>query len=731
MPASRLNLLSSSNLKFHIKGMTCAACSGVIERETTTLPGVESAQVNFATETAEFKTNKDFDLEGFHALLRKLGYRAVLPESISKDSKPTIFNRHFYKALVAIIIASVVMFFAMVIPNNLIQAILTTILIFGFGMDYVKAVFKFQSNMNTLIGLGVLSSYLYSLYLIILSPHAHPYFEGGAFIIAFSLLGKYLDELAKTKARSSLGSLYQMQIKFSALIMDGKEISTPVIELKEGDIIRLRPGEKFPLDGIILEGQTHADESMLTGESHALLKSKDSKVFAGSMNLEGSVTVKITSTLHTTAVSEIVNFVEKAQLKKAPIQMYADRIVKFFVPLLLVIAALTLIVWYLISGDFSLSLIHMISVLVIACPCALGLAVPMAIMLSTSEAAKKGLLISGGDVIEKGSHIDTIVFDKTGTLTEGRPELTHIHFFKSSLNHDDVLKLAASALQYSTHPLSQSIANYAVKKNIALIEPDKFKSITGMGVTAEIQGKQLVLGNSELVNHPISESFYTENVGSYVFMSIDNTLIAAFIITDPIKNSSIDLIKQLHHLKINVWMLTGDHPGIAHKIGSQIGITPEFIKAGVKPVGKADFIEELQSRGHLVAMIGDGINDAPALSKANLSMAMSNGSDVAIEASDVSLLDGNILLVGEFFERSKRTMRIIKENLFLSSVYNLLCIPLAAGVFMHWYNISLTPMWASLAMGLSSLSVLLNSFRVKKLPDQTLHFSGSGKSCCE
>ena len=711
--------------------MTCAACAGVIEKETAQLSGVESVQVSFATESALFKTTKDFNLDALHALLRKLGYRAVEPDSVSKESKSTIFNRNFYKSIVALVLASIVMFYAMVIPNNLVQAILTTVLIFGFGLDYVKAVFKFQSNMNTLIGLGVLSSYIYSLYLIILSPHAHPYFEGGAFIIAFSLLGKYLDELAKTKARSSLGSLYQMQIKFSSLIVDGKEVSTPVVELNVGDIIRLRPGEKFPLDGVIVDGETHADESMLTGESLALAKSSGSKVFAGSLNLEGSVTIKITSTLHTTAVSEIVNFVERAQLKKAPIQMYADRIVKFFVPLLLVIAALTLIVWYLVTGDFSISLIHMISVLVIACPCALGLAVPMAIMLSTSEAAKKGLLISGGDVIEKGSHIDTIVFDKTGTLTEGRPELTHIHFFNKTLNHDDVLKLAASALQYSTHPLSQSITNHAVKKNVSLLEPEKFKSITGMGVTADIEGKQLVLGNSELVNHPISESFYTENVGSYVFMSIDNVLAAAFIITDPIKSSSIELIKQLHHLKINVWMLTGDHPGIAHKIGAQIGITPEFIRASVKPVGKADFIEELQSKGHLVAMIGDGINDAPALSKANLSMAMSNGSDVAIEASDVSLLDGNILLVGEFFERSKRTMRIIKENLFLSSIYNLLCIPLAAGVFMYWYNVTLTPMWASLAMGLSSLSVLLNSFRVKKLPDQPLHFSGSGKSCCE
>lgn len=709
-----------NNLKFKIEGMTCVACSGIIEKETKLLKGVESAQVNFATETAEFKTGSEFDLETFHALLKKLGYRAIDPNAKDAKAIDTVFNADFYKAMIALVLASVTMFFAMVVPNNLIQAILTTILVFGYGRAYIKAVFGFHSNMNTLIGLGVLSSYFYSLYLITMSPHAHPYFEGGAFIIAFSLIGHYLDGIAKTKARSNLSSLYKMQIKFASLIVDGKEVNTPVIDLKAGDVIRLRPGEKFPLDGEIVEGETHADEAMLTGESQAIAKSVGSKVFAGSMNLEGSVTIKVNSTIHDTFISEIVSFVEKAQLKKAPIEKYADRIVKVFVPIILIIAALTFVTWYLITGDMSMSLTHMIAVLVIACPCALGLAVPMAIMLSTSEAAKNGLLISGGNIIEKGSHIDTIVFDKTGTLTEGRPELTQIHLFDKTADTAMVLKLAASSLQYSTHPLSQSIANHALKQEISLLDPDKFKSLTGLGVIAEMNGKSLALGNADLLKQEgvlevIPESFYTENVGSYVFLSIDKKLTAAFIITDPIKSEARELIAKLHDLNINVWMLTGDHVGIAHKIGSEIGITPEFIKAGVKPVGKADFITELQSKHFKVAMIGDGINDAPALARADLSIAMSNGSDVALEASEVSLLDGKILLVSDFFARSKRTMRIIKENLILSSLYNLLCIPLAAGVFYPWYKVSLTPMWASLAMGLSSFSVIVNSFRVKKV----------------
>ena len=700
--------------------MTCAACSGIIEKETKQLKGIENVQVNFATETAEFKTTSDFDLENFHALLKKLGYRAIDPNASVAKNKETIFNTDFYKALISLILASVTMFYAMVIPNNTIQAILTTILIFGFGKPYVLSVLRFHSNMNTLIGLGVLSSYFYSIYLIIMNPHAHPYFEGGAFIIAFSLMGHYLDGLAKTKARSNLSSLYKMQIKFASKIVDGKEINTPVIDLVVGDSIRLRPGEKFPLDGEIIIGETHADEAMLTGESQAVAKSVGSKVFAGSMNLEGSVTIKLTSTLHDTFISEIVSFVEKAQLQKAPIEKYADQIVKYFVPVILVIAILTFIVWIAVTGSMSMSLTHMITVLVIACPCALGLAVPMAIMLSTSEGAKSGLLISGGHIIEKGSHIDTIVFDKTGTLTEGRPELTKIYLFDKSADEKNILKLAASSLQYSTHPLSQSIANFALKNEVALIDPDKFKSLTGLGVVAQINGQDLALGNADLlssegVTEVIPESFYKENVGSYVFLSIDKKLIAAFIIADPIKLEAKELIKQLHGLKINVWMLTGDHVGIANKIGSELGITPEFIHAGVKPVGKAEFITSLQAKSFKVAMIGDGINDAPALARADLSIAMSNGSDVALEASEVSLLDGKILLVSEFFARSKRTMRIIKENLLLSSLYNLLCIPLAAGVFYPWYKVSLTPMWASLAMGLSSFSVIVNSFRVKKI----------------
>jgi Cu+-exporting ATPase len=713
--------------------MTCASCSQVIEDSARILQGLDSIQVNFATETAELKINENFNEETFYSLMKKLGYRATDPHAKNSLQHETIFDLNFYKMLFAIILSVLTMSFAMGPAthffshsiNNWIQAIFTSVVVFSFGLPYVKAVLVFcrtlKSNMNTLIGLGSLSAYGYSLYLLLFEPHAHSYFEGTSFIIAFALLGHYFDQKAKTKARSTLSSLYKMQIKFASKLVDGQEINTAVIDLKLDDIIRLRPGEKFPLDGEIVSGETHVDESMITGESQAIIKKISDKVFAGSINIEGSVTYKVKTSLHDTFISQIVSFVEKAQMKKAPIQQYADKIVRYFVPVILFLAAVTFFTWFFITGNMFMSLTHMIGVLVIACPCALGLAVPMVIMLATAKAAQNGLLVSGGDVLEKGAHIQAVVFDKTGTLTSGQPELTAIVLFDSHLNHEEnyFLQIAASCAQYSSHPLSQCLFNSAVKKNLVLLDPDKFQSETGLGVIAEYQGKQVLLGNSNLLSkyncqNSMSEKFYQDNIGSYVFLSIDQVLVAAFVITDPVKPEAITLIKKLHSLNLDVWMLTGDHSLIAQKIGQQLGITPDFIRAQLSPSDKAKFIEELQDKNLKVAMVGDGINDAPALSKADLSIAMGNGTDVAIEASEVSVLEGKILLVADFFHLSNKAMRIIKENLILSSLYNLLCIPLAAGVFYPWYKISLTPMWASLAMGLSSFSVIVNSFRVRR-----------------
>ena len=567
------------------------------------------------------------------------------------------------------------------------------------------------SSMNTLIGLGIIASYAYSLGLMLISEHAHVYFETIPFIIGFTLLGHFFEDKAKTKARTSMSSLYKMQIKFAAKIVDGVEINTPVIDLKVGDIIRLKPGDKIPLDAEILSGHSHTDESMVTGESSAVGKTIGDRVFAGSLNLEGSLLLVVKKEIHQSFISDVVAYVEKAQLKKAPIQKYADKIVQYFVPTIIIISLLTFCLWmFFNSNDRTYqALSHMISVLLIACPCALGLAVPIAVMITTFEASKSGLLIGGGEVIERASSIDIIVFDKTGTLTEGHPKVKK---YSTDMLENDFLRIVGSVTRNSGHPLSRSITHYIEAQGIKLGDPDKFKNIPGLGMESLFEDKKILIGNALLLKQSNIEFIESNEVGSFVYVAIEDKYAGLFIIADPIKKDASDTVAALIKEGKEVWMLTGDNDKVARATAELLGI--KNFKSNVLPVQKASFILGLQDSGKKVAMIGDGINDAPALSSANLSMAMSSGSDVAIEASDVTILEGKIECVSQFFLRSTKTMKVIKENLFLSFFYNLLCIPLAAGLLYPRFQLSLSPMWASLAMGLSSISVILSSLRLKK-----------------
>ncbi|MDO9180832.1 MAG: heavy metal translocating P-type ATPase [Bacteriovorax sp.] len=712
---------------FKIEGMTCASCSQIIEDNVKKLQGVESVQVNFAAEKAELHVLENFNEATFNELLNKLGYRAISPDSlkgrVGSTGESTFFNTQFFQAMSALIIGVLSMALAMgplakILnhqTNNIIQFILSTFILLFFGKVYILAVIHFfasrNSNMNTLIGLGVLSAYLYSVTLMIISTHAHVYFETIPFIIGFTLLGHFLEEKAKTKARSSLANLYKMQIKFAAKIVLGKEVNTPVIELVIDDVIRLRPGDKIPLDGEVIEGISHADESMITGESIAVGKNIGDKVFAGSLNLEGSLLIKIQKEMHQSFIADVVAYVEKAQLRKAPIQKYADKIVHYFVPVIMLVSLFTFIIWMIFNSNersyeaFS----HMIAVLLIACPCALGLAVPMAVMLTTAEASKSGLLIGGGDVIERASSIDVVVFDKTGTLTVGHPKVVS---YESIADENNFFRIVASVAQFSSHPLTLAITQFINTKNISLGDPDKFKNIPGMGVESLFEGQKVLMGNAKFLKSEKIEFNESELVGSLVYVGIDQKYAGVFLIADPVKKEAQQTIESLKNQGKEVWMLTGDNEKIAKQIAMELGV--ENFKANVLPVEKASFVLNLENNGKKVAMIGDGINDAPALSSASLSMAMSSGSDIAIEASDVSILEGKIERVAQFFLRSSTTMKIIKQNLFLSFFYNLLCIPLAAGLMYPTFHISLTPMWASLAMGLSSFSVILSSLRLKK-----------------
>jgi Cu+-exporting ATPase len=705
--------------------MTCASCSHVIEENVRRLPGVEKIQVNFATEKAEVVSNDKFNEDSFKELLVQLGYRAINPDSLKTlpGEKNPEQEKLLFQSILSLIAGAISMAlsmgpFSQILShelNNILQFLISAVILILFGRKYIKAIGTLiktgHSGMNTLIGLGISAAFLYSVALMIISIHAHVYFETIPFILGFTLFGHYLDDKAKTKARASLSSLYKMQIKFALKIVEGKEISTPVIELKAGDILRLKPGDKIPLDSVVISGTSHADESMITGESVPVSKNTGDKVFAGSLNLEGSLTVEVKQEIHQTYIANIVSFVEKAQLKKAPIEKYADQVIRYFVPAIILISIVTFISWWFFNQEnksfeaFS----HMIAVLLIACPCALGLAVPMAVMLSTAQASKKGLLIGGGDVIEKGSSINTVVFDKTGTLTEGSPVVTH---FETAMNDEkEFLRIAGSIVQYSNHPLSGAISKFVANKEIKISDPDKFKNLPGMGMESFFENKRILVGKKELLEQ---NNIAVDKVlsGSLVYFGIDNMFAGVFVIEDPVKKTAASTVATLRDNGIEVWMLTGDNAAVAEKIAAEIGIVN--IKANVLPVEKAEFVTSLKAQGKKVAMIGDGINDAPALTNADLSMAMAGGSDVAIEAADVSILEGKIECVADFFKLSRQTMSIIKQNLFLSFFYNFLCIPLAAGVLWPWLHISLTPMWASLAMGLSSVSVVLSSLRLRR-----------------
>ncbi|MDD4974621.1 MAG: heavy metal translocating P-type ATPase [Bacteriovorax sp.] len=722
--------MNNSKIKtYKIEGMTCASCSQIIEENVRKLSGVDSVQVNFVTEKAELAVGDSFQEEIFSEMLNKLGYRALSSEKVKEVERAfadkSFFNIQFFQSALSLLVGIFSMALAMGPfskyadhqTNNSIQFVLSTLILLLFGKVYVKSVYHFfttrYSNMNTLIGLGVLAAYFYSLILMFFSVHAHVYFETIPFIIGFTLFGHFLEEKAKTKAKSSLSSLYKMQIKFASKVVEGVEVNTPVIDLKVGNTIRLRPGDKIPLDGIVSEGSSHTDESMITGESSAVSKKIGDNVFAGSLNLEGSLLIKVQKEIHQGFISDVVAYVEKAQLRKAPIQKYADKIVQYFVPTIIIISLFTFLIWMIFNPNEKTyqAFSHMIAVLLIACPCALGLAVPMAVMITTAEASKSGLLIGGGEVIERASTIDIIVFDKTGTLTEGHPNV--IDYESSpSIDESEFFRVVGSITRYSSHPLSHSITQFIEARKIKLGDPDKFKNIPGYGVESFFEGKRVLVGNAEFLKREKIEICESEKVGSLVYISIDQSFAGVFVIADPLKKEAKETIASLKRQGIEVWMLTGDNQKIARKIATELGIVN--FKDSVLPVEKADFILALQENGKKVAMIGDGINDAPALSSANLSMAMSSGSDVAIEASDVSILEGKIACVAQFFERSNKTMRVIKQNLFLSFFYNLLCIPLAAGLLYPLFQISLTPMWASLAMGLSSLSVILSSLRLKK-----------------
>lgn len=713
-------------------GMTCAACSNRIEKVLNRDAGVEHANVNLTTENATIAYNPEMtSIDDLIKKIQKIGYDAKPKQAASEKSsqKEQELKHKRTKLIISAILAApllLTMFvhlFGMQIPhifmNPWFQFALATPVQFIIGWQFYVGAYKNlrngSANMDVLVALGTSAAYFYSLYemikwLSLTNYTPHLYFETSAVLITLILFGKYLETRAKTQTTNALSELLNLQAKEARVLRNQEELMIPLNEVVQGDHLIIKPGEKIPVDGKVIKGTTSIDESMLTGESIPIEKVQNDNVIGSTMNKNGSITVEATKVGKDTALASIIKVVEEAQGSKAPIQRLADIISGYFVPIVVGIALLTFIVWITLvqTGQFEPALVAAIAVLVIACPCALGLATPTSIMVGTGKAAENGILFKGGEHIERTHQVNTVVLDKTGTITNGKPVVTDFD------GDDKVLQLLASAEKGSEHPLAESIVNYAKKNHIPFLEVAHFEAIPGHGIKATIDGKSLCVGNRKFmieeniaINSAETQLSRFEQDGKTAMMiAIDSELKGTIAVADTVKASTSEAIQQLHDLDIEVVMLTGDNERTAQAIAKQVGI--DTVIAEVLPEEKASKIVELQDQGKTVAMVGDGVNDAPALVQADIGIAIGSGTEVAIEAADVTILGGDLLLIPKAMKASKSTIRNIRQNLFWAFGYNVAGIPIAAlGLLAPWV--------AGAAMALSSVSVVTNALRLKRM----------------
>lgn len=737
------------NIKTHtykVEGMTCSACSSRVERVTRKMEGVENSVVNLTTEKLSITVDDDLVTYGdIKRVVEKAGYRLIKEEESLKEKKK-ISDRD--QLLIRFIISSIFTVPLLIItmghmlgmplpriiepmhnPMNfaVIQLVLTVpVMVVGYRFYLVglKNLIKLSPNMDSLIAIGTLAAFLYSIfgmYKISLGDHSyamHLYFEAAVTILTLITLGKYLEAVSKGKTSQAIKKLMGLAPKTATIIRDGNEVVIPIDEVVVGDIIIVKPGEKLPVDGVVVEGNTSIDESMLTGESIPVEKTTGSNVIGASINKTGFIKYKATKVGKDTALAQIIKLVEDAQGSKAPIAKMADVISSYFVPTVILLAILASLSW-LIAGEtpvFSLTIF--ISVLVIACPCALGLATPTAIMVGTGKGAENGVLIKGGEALEVTHKIDTIVFDKTGTITEGKPKVTDI--ITNSKNKEELLTLAASAEKGSEHPLGEAIVNAAKEENIKLKEIENFNAIPGHGIKVDIEGETILLGNIKLmkensidIGELLIQSDRLANEGKTpMYIAINNVLEGIIAVADTVKPSSKKAIEILHEMGIKVAMITGDNKNTADAIAKQVGI--DIVLSEVLPEDKANEVKKLQNENRKVAMVGDGINDAPALAQADIGIAIGSGTDVAMESADIVLMRSDLMDVPTAIKLSKATIGNIKQNLFWAFAYNVLGIPVAMGLLHIFGGSLLNPMIAAGAMSLSSVSVLTNALRLRK-----------------
>ena len=732
-----------------IQGMTCTACAKAIEKISKKTNGVIDANVNFASEKLYLKYDENVvSKEEIINAIKKAGYMATEKEDSvdlnkeKKDKEIEIMWRNFlYSAIFAIplLIISMGHMIGMHLPKTidpmlnplnfaLIQFILFLPCIYNGRKFYkigLKTLFKGSPNMDSLIAIGSGAAIIYGLFATFKIATGHTeytmdlYFESAATIITLISLGKYLETKSKGRTSEAIKKLMGLAPKTALILQNGEEVNIPIEEVEIGDIVVVKPGDKIPVDGVVIEGNSSIDESMLTGESMPSEKTINDKIYGATINKNGYLKFKAIKVGKDTALSQIIDLVEKAQGSKAPIARLADIISSYFVPTVIVIAIISAISWYIAGKDTIFSLTIFISVLVIACPCALGLATPTAIMVSSGKGAENGVLIKSGEALETAHKINTIVFDKTGTITEGKPEVTNV-ITSEGFEEDYLIQLVASAEKASEHPLGEAIVKYAKEKEISLIDVKSFKSITGKGIEVIINNKTIIVGNKRLMNErkvligKLEEKFQLLSAEGKtpMYVSVDGNISGIIAVADVIKKNSKIAIERLQKMGIRTIMITGDNEKTAMAIAKQAGI--DKVLAEVMPQDKANNVKRIQEKGEIVAMVGDGINDAPALVQSNVGIAIGSGTDIAMESADIILIKNDILDVVTAVQLSKVTIKNIKENLFWAFGYNILGIPIAAGILTLFGGPKLNPMIAAAAMSLSSVSVLMNALRLKK-----------------